>query len=45
MLTHAAFAKLLWAHHVFGDDAQAIIKFMTKNIFCNEQLYNDDRWF
>lgn len=41
MLTHAAFAKLLWADHVFGNDRAKIIKFMTENNFCNEQLYVD----
>lgn len=42
MLAHAAAAKLLWAHSVFGNDNAKIIKFMTENNFCNEQLYVDD---
>lgn len=42
MLAHAAAAKLLWAHRVFGNDNAKIIKFMTENNFCNEQLYEDE---
>lgn len=41
MLKHAAFAKLLWADAVFGADIMRIIKFMTNNVFCDEQLYDD----
>lgn len=42
MLSHAAYAKLLYVLSVFGDDAANILQFMTNNNFRNEQLYEED---
>lgn len=40
MLPHAAFAKLLLAYSLFGDNSYAIIHFMTNNNYCNEQMHD-----